>query len=223
MLCSIPADTVNTDFFKLVDIFSNDLLNILILTVKILHIDIALSYLCTIIIAYNLAVCMPVFCITKISLDTVMVACKMVGNNVHDNLDTIFVSFLAQLSKLFLCAEVLTYCKAGGLIKPVPGTLSCCGLNGRGLDASKASLSDLRKLLNNIAVLPVETMKYSTILNIICQTVICGRSSACGDHSDSSCCRSRHCSTKSQAQYLFLCGSTAHMCLIKHFNHTPDS
>ena len=120
MLCCIPADTVNTKVFQLINIICNDLLNIFVLAVDILHADITLSNLLTVIIACDLTVCMPVFLITEISLDFFVVTCKMVCNNVNNNLYSIFICLLAKICKLFLCAEVCADCKAERLIQPVP-------------------------------------------------------------------------------------------------------
>ena len=72
---------------------------------------------------------MPEFVRLQVVLNRFVVACKMVCNNINDNLYAVFICCCTKILKLILCSQVCTYREAKGLIKPVPGTFACCGLN----------------------------------------------------------------------------------------------
>ena len=131
MLCGIPADTVNAHILQLIYKALDHLLNVFMLGVDVLHADITVSYLITVLIANDRSKIVPILIGCKILLDIVVISRKMIGNNVNDHLDAVTLGSVTKLLELLSGTEisVLSYLEGSRLIEPIPGTCSLCRLN----------------------------------------------------------------------------------------------
>ena len=182
MLCSVPADTVNTQIFQLADKLCNDLLYILMFRVQIRHTDVAVRYLPAVAPVNVVGVCvefciMEILILVQVALNgifslTACITCKVVGNNVNDDLDTVFVGFRTKSSQILCRTVVITDRKTQRLIEPEPSTRCVMGLYRRSLYAGKTCLCDLSKRGCNVADFPVKAMKNVAVRDIVGQSVV---------------------------------------------------
>ena len=96
----------------------------------------------------------------------------MVGNNIHNHLDTILMSLSTESLQVCFSTKTITYFKIVWTINIIPdGSFTCSFVNRRSLNCSKACLGDIRNFFLDICQRPVETMKDDTILNIVFKTI----------------------------------------------------
>ena len=93
------------------------------LTVQVRHTDLALSNLIAVRPVRYGTVCMPELSVLQIVLNIGMITGQMVGNNVNDYFDTIFIGFLTKRTKIVFCSQIIcSYIKSKRLIEPIPNT-----------------------------------------------------------------------------------------------------
>ena len=118
MLGSIPADTVNADIFKLLNICLYRSINIRVFRFDVRHSQILINIFFTSAIASAGA---PVFTVLKIICYVGMVSGKMIGNNVNNDFYSICFRLCTKLLQFFFCAKVVSsYKKTKRLIEPPP-------------------------------------------------------------------------------------------------------
>ena len=140
MLCSIPADTVNAAVFKVCYHSGNYLLYILMLRVEVRHTDVAVSYLPAVAPVDIFLFCIEFSIVIElIALEVikdicvpsaVCPSCKVIGNNVNDNLHAVLMCLCAESLEVISGAEVIAYRESERLIEPVPDALAVMRLNG---------------------------------------------------------------------------------------------
>ena len=170
VLDSIPTDTIHATGLQILDVLFDDGLHSRIVGIEVPHSNHTKCHLIAVI---------PVTHTKSFMIKTrVLQACShvrmvsMVGNNIHNYLDTILMSLSTESLQVSFSTKTITYFKIVWTINIIPdGSFTCSFVNGRSLNGSKACLGDIRNFFLDICQRPVETMKDDTILNIVFKTI----------------------------------------------------
>ena len=104
MLCSVKTEAVNADVLQALKIAVNDVLHIAVLGLEVSHADLTVGDPAAVspLVVGNAAPGVPVLSRLEIVLNVGMVAGKVVGNDVADDLDAVLICCCAQFLQLGL-------------------------------------------------------------------------------------------------------------------------
>ena len=170
MLCRVPADAVHARVFEGVDIADDLVLHSGILGFKVGHADVLVGQVVAVVVVGAGSFVVEVVGVAHIGLDggrpcAALAACKMVGDDVHDDLDAVLVRLGAERLQIVQGADLVAECEARRLVQPVPRAVAVMLLQGRGLDRRKARLCDVGQFFLDLIERPVEAVQDVAVLD----------------------------------------------------------